>query len=89
MKLLEEDGVSYLVKVAILGQEALNAAHPHFSMEDLRRAGDVPNIIDQIISVWSFELAHPGFDPATQQFDVGLVFEENVPAEWIEEISER
>lgn len=66
VELLEEDGVSYLVKVAIPGREAMNAAHPHFSMEGLRRMGDVPNIIDQVISVWSFELAHPGFDPATQ-----------------------
>jgi hypothetical protein len=42
--LLARNGKRRVVQFEVPGQEALNASHPHFSIEDLRARGNVPNI---------------------------------------------
>jgi hypothetical protein len=68
------------------GQEALNASHPHFSIEDIRVHGEVPNIASEFLKAWSYQVAHPEFDPRTLAVDCGMVFRSAVPAAWIANI---
>jgi hypothetical protein len=81
--LLGTDGRSRIIHLAVPGQEALNAAHPHFSIEDLRSSGEVPNIAREVLQAWSFWAAYPDFDPRKLKVDRGMVFHSAVPAAWI------
>ena len=82
-ELLKLDGKPLLIKFAIPGEIALNAAHPYFSANDLRARGDVPNIVDDFLSAWAFRLKKHNFQPSTQHIDCGMIFYESVPPEWI------
>ncbi len=92
--LLESDGVELLgtygkprlIKVAVPGAQALDAAHPYFSVDDLRANGDVPNLVGAFLNVWSFRIAQNGFEPSRLQVDCGMVFQRPVPRQWLVEI---
>lgn len=86
MDLLACDGSPTLIRFAVPGACALAAAHPHFRIEDLRDRGDVPNIVSQFLMVWSYRLAHPGFQTRELRTDCGMVFSSAVPAAWIENV---
>ena len=83
VELLARDGSSTLLQVAVPGALALEAAHPIFTLDDLRARGDVPNIVRQFLEAWSYRLAHPGFQPGTLKVDCGIRFRTTVPATWI------
>jgi hypothetical protein len=55
-------------------------------VEDLRRRGDVPNLVDPFLKAWSFRVAKPGFDPRILEVDCGLVFSTPVSPQWIRAI---
>ncbi len=82
-ELLSQDGAPTLIKCAIPGDVALDAAHPFFSIDDLRSRGDVPNLVDEFLKTWSYKLAHPDFQACTLEVDCGMFFCEIVPAGWI------
>jgi hypothetical protein len=84
-QLLARDGHSVVIKVCVPGSVALDAAHPHFGVEDLRAKGDVPNLINEFLEAWSYRQAHPGFQSDTLRVDCGMVFRSIVPAAWIRE----
>lgn len=84
--LLAKDGKRTLIQAALTGDNALRACHRYFSVDDLRRRGDVPNLVNEILKAWSFRLFRPRFDPRTLGVDCGFVFNEDVPASWIREI---
>jgi len=52
----------------------------------MRAKGDLPNLAREILHAWSFRLADPTFQSRKLEVDCGLVFKENVPAQWIEYI---
>ena len=81
--LLGKDGVPTLVRIAVPGAAALDAAHPHFSIEDIRSNGSVPNLAREFLKAWSYRIAHPGFQAASLEVDCGMVFRAVVPAGWI------
>lgn len=81
--LLRNDGVPTLVTVSVPGSAALAAAHPHFSIEDVRSNGSVPNLAREFLSAWSYRIAYPGFQAASLEVDCGMVFRAVVPAGWI------
>jgi hypothetical protein len=81
--LLAKDGKRKIIIAALSGDEALGACHPYFSVEDMRRRGDVPNLVNEILKAWTFRLAYPDFDPRTLKVDCGFVFKTTVPADWI------
>lgn len=93
--LLENDGVmllgaygmSRIIKVAVPGDKALDAAHPYFSIDELREKGDVPNIVGAFLNVWSFRIAQTDFEPSQLRVDCGMVFQQTVPRQWIVEIN--
>jgi hypothetical protein len=84
--LLAKDGKKTIIRAFIAGDRALQACHPHLTVEDRRSRGDVPNLVDQFLRAWSYRLAHPGFDPRTLEVDCGFVFKETVPPGWIMKI---
>jgi len=85
-ELLQLDGKARVIRFAVPGSIALDAAHPYFSVADLRANGDVPNIVDEFLKAWSYRVAHPGFQTRTLQVDCGLVFRSTVSGSWIREI---
>lgn len=85
-QLLAHDGKATIIRVAVPGARALEAAHPHFSIDDLRARGDLPNLVSEFLEAWSFRLAHPEFQSRSLKIDCGLVFRETVPATWIADI---
>jgi hypothetical protein len=84
-QLLARDGHSVVIKVCVPGPVALDAAHPHFGVDDLRAKGDVPNLVNEFLEAWSYRQAHPGFQSDTLRVDCGMVFRSIVPAAWIRE----
>lgn len=81
--LLARDGTPTLFQIAVPGALALEAAHPIFTLDDLRARGDLPNIVRQFLEAWSYSLAHPGFQPGTLKVDCGIRFRSTVSATWI------
>lgn len=73
-ELLSRDGEPRVIRVAVPGSIALDAAHPYFSVSDLRARGEVPNLINEFLKAWSYRLAYPEFQPATLQVDCGMIF---------------
>jgi hypothetical protein len=84
--LLASDGERVIIQLEVPGQAALNASHPHFTIDDLRARGDVPNIAKEFIEAWSYRVAHPEFDPGSLERDCGMVFTTAVPPQWIRNI---
>lgn len=89
--LLGPDGEEYLIKVgkptvlrvAVPGPRTLDAAHPHFGVDDMRIRGEVPNLVREFLEAWSYKLAHPAFQSRTLEVDCGMVFRSTIPATWI------
>jgi hypothetical protein len=82
MKLLANYGNASLVTLAVPGEKALQAAHPFGPVG----RGEIPNIIRDAIQAWSYWLADPSFSPAELKVDCGLMFFEDIPADWIRSI---
>ena len=85
-ELLRKDGQARVVRVAVPGEDALNAANPYFSVDYQLSCGNVPNLVDKVLQVWSFGLAYPEFYCGTLKVDCGMVFREAVPPAWIVQI---
>lgn len=86
MDLLATDGRPTVVEVTVSGYLAVDAAHPIFSVEDMRRLGNVPNLVNEVLEAWSYRLAHPGFKSRTLLADCGLMFRNTVPSACIRRI---
>ncbi len=80
---LAQDGVPILFRVAVPGHCALKAAHPYFTVEDVRSNGEVPNIVKEFLTSWTFYLTDLSFRPNELKVDCGMIFKFTVPAEWI------
>jgi len=80
---LTEDGDPILFRVAVPGDYALKAAHPYFTVEDLCRNGEVPNIVKEFLTSWAFYLTDRSFSPIKLRIDCGMIFRSVVPADWI------
>jgi hypothetical protein len=83
LALLAADGQPLIVRVAVPGQKALEGAHVYFSVEEVLAQGEIPNLVREFLSVWSYRLAHPGYQSSTLRVDSGIRFDEIVPADWI------
>ena len=82
-ELLRDDGEPRLVKVAVPGDKALDAAHPHFTVDDLLESGDVPNLVSQFLGSWALKVGHSEFQCRTLEVDCGMIFSSVVPPSWI------
>ena len=85
-ELLQRDGDARVIQVAVPGKIALKAAHPYFTIGNLRERGDVPNIVDDFLKAWSYGLAHTEFECGTLEVDCGMVFRSTIPSTWIVDV---
>jgi len=81
--LLARDGTATLIRIIVPGAEALAAAHPYFDIATVRRQGDLPNIVKELLGAWAYRLAHPQFESRNLKPDCGLIFKAAVPPSWI------
>lgn len=86
--LLANDGRITIVQVELSGDYAVQASHRYFSVEDMRSRGNVHNLVNEILKVWSFRLAHPDFDPRELKVDCGFVFNASIAPEWIRQVEQ-
>lgn len=86
VQLLARDGEPRLVRVAVPGPVALDAAHPYLGIDDLRARGDVPNLVHELLKTWAYRLAYPAFQARTLKVDCGMVFQSTVPVAWVTQI---
>lgn len=82
--LLEQDGAGYVFEFSVPGQDAIDAANPHFTAEQTIERGDVPNIANEFLKALSYRVCKPQFDPARLTANCGLVFLRNIPANWLQ-----
>ncbi len=79
--LIAADGTPYLIKLSVPGEIAFEAYNPYgFSKED------GPNLVREVIDVWSYRFVDPAYTAARRRLDCGMIFYESVPAAWIEAI---
>ncbi len=82
-ELLSTDGTPYVIQVAVPGTAALAAAHPFFSVDDMRARGELPNILKEFLAVWCFRLSRPGYQSRNLKLDCGMMFKSQVPPQWL------
>lgn len=80
---LAKDGKPTVLRVAVPGPRALDAAHPYFGINDMQAKGEVPNLAKEFLQAWSYKLAHPAFQSRTLKIDCGMVFHSTILAAWI------
>lgn len=76
--LISGDGATHLVTVAVPGDVAFAAANPFG-----KHSEDLPNLVRDVLRVWSFWLGDRTFRAESLKVDCGLIFYEAVPASWI------
>lgn len=86
VSLLAHDGTARVIEFSVPGDDALRAAHPIFSIDDVRRSGEVPNIVNEFLDSWSIRQADAEFQCSALQVDCGMVFRGTVLPRWIERI---
>jgi hypothetical protein len=82
-ELLAHDGEPTVIRVAVPGTLALEAAHPYLDIDNVRARGDTPNLVNEFLKVWSYRLAHPRFQSKILKLDCGMMFRLTIPADWI------
>ena len=85
-RLLATDGQPRVVRVAVPGYDAVEAANPFLAVAHLRAKGDVPSLVRDFLETWAFRLGHPGYQSKTQRRDSCLFFRSQIPAEWIVDV---
>lgn len=82
-ELLKQDGLPRLIQISVPGSFALSASHPYFSIEDIRRKGEIPNVVKEIITAWALKIRDISFQSKTLHVDCGMIFYKIVPSSWI------
>jgi hypothetical protein len=82
-ELLKQDGVPRIIQISVPGSLALSASHPYFSIEDTRKKGEIPNVVEQFITAWAFKIKNTSFQSKTLDVDCGMIFYNTVPSSWI------
>jgi len=84
--LLAKDGKKILIQAAIPGNVALEASNGVWSIDEIRARGEAPQMVGKFISVWSYRIAHPSFDPKHSHVGFDVAVKTAVPASWIRRI---
>ncbi|MHB1021893.1 MAG: hypothetical protein ACYC46_11185 [Acidobacteriaceae bacterium] len=80
-ELLARYGIPVLVRLAIPGEKALAAANPYILDPD-----GCPNLVREVIRVWTYWLANSTLEVANLKYDCGLIFNHDVLPEWISSV---
>lgn len=82
-ELLRKDGKARIIQVAVPGSVALKRANRYTPIDERLERGQLPNLVEDFLKVWSYTLAHRDFDCRTLELDCGMGFCEAVPSDWI------
>jgi hypothetical protein len=82
--ILTSRGRARLIKIVVTGQEALDAMHPIFSVEDVRRNDRYPNFVRELLTEYLWVLCHPGRQ--RHGVDACLMFKRPIPGSQIEDV---
>lgn len=85
-EILRRDGHARVLRLAVPGELALDAANRYFPVDDRLARGEVPNLVREFLTAWSYGLAHPDFDCATLKLDCGMVFCSTLPPSWVVDV---
>jgi hypothetical protein len=77
-EILRRYGMPILVRLAIPGEQAFAAANPYGVSQE-----NGPNLVREIVQVWTCWLADPTFLVAKLEYDCGLIFFSDLPPAWI------
>lgn len=86
-EMLEQDGDSALVHVDLQGQYALEGAHPIFSIADVLGMGEIPNLVNEFLTAWSYQLHDVDYKTEGSRVDCGIWFRRKIPPECISDIT--
>lgn len=78
--LLAAYGTPTVFHLQIPGLEAMRACNPYPAL-----LNDIPNLIREVLNVWSYWLAYPDYEVTKLELDCGLIFYEDIGPEWIVE----
>ena len=85
-ELLRRDGQARVIRVAVPGEDALNAANRYHTVEECLARGDVPYLVNDFLEAWSYGLADPDFcGPLGHGCDM-VFYSMVVPSDWIVDI---
>jgi hypothetical protein len=76
--LLARHGRPVLVECRVPGEEAFAACNRHGVISSL-----LPNLVADVLQVWSYRLAHTDYSSERRKLDCGMVFAAHLPASWI------
>lgn len=82
--ILTNRGRARLIKIVVTGREALEAMHPIYTIEDVRRTDRYPNFVRELLSEYLWALCHP--DRERHGVDACLMFRRGIPGSQIEDI---
>lgn len=85
-ELLRRDGHARVLRFAVPGNLALDAANRFLTVDERLSRGEVPNLVREFLAAWSYGLAHSEFDSATLKFDCGMVFHSTLPPSWLVDV---
>ncbi|WP_172723999.1 hypothetical protein [Neorhizobium sp. T25_27] len=83
--ILTSRGKARLVKIVITGQEALDAMHPIFTVEDVRRTDRFPNFVRELLTEFLWALRYP--ERERHGVDACLMFKRPIPGHQIEHVA--
>ena len=85
-EILQRDGCARVLRLAVPGELALDATNRFFTVDERLSRGEVPNLVREFLTAWSYGLAHPDFDCATLKLDCGMVFYSTLPPSWVVDV---
>lgn len=79
--LIAADGDAYLITMRVPGDAALAACN-RFGMP----TDSFPNLVSDIVRVWSYWLGDERYRASRLKLDCGMVFSDAVPASWLDQV---
>lgn len=83
VELLAQDGKPTLVLIRMPGNEVLSAAQWPTSVEDIRRRGDVPNVVREMLQLWAYKIIHADYQPTSIDGDCPITLTSPIPSSWV------
>jgi hypothetical protein len=86
--LLTQDGLPMIVQAELPGGMALEAAHPHFSVDDLVQCGELPSLVRDFLQAWAYRLVDPVFQTSGLRTDCGISFRHALAPQYIHSVQQ-
>lgn len=82
VELLTRHGAATVFRLRVPGPDAMRACNRYAGISH-----DLPNLVADVLSVWSYWLANPEYSSAKLKVDCGFTFRTDLPADWIVDVT--